>query len=62
MSDPRADQRTLPAVVERLQTLLDAGQAVNEAAREVDVKSNTVHKAVRAGRLRVPSKKKRRAS
>jgi len=51
-----------PAVVERLQTLLDAGQAVNEAAREVDVKPNTVHKAVRAGRLRIPNKKNRRAS
>ena len=49
-----------PAVVERLQAMLDNGAGVNEAARELGVKPNTVHKAVRAGRLRVAGKKKRR--
>jgi transposase-like protein len=48
-------------VMERLQALLDSGEGVNAAARELGVKPNTAHKAVRAGRLRVPSKKKRRA-
>ena len=51
-----------PAVVERLQALLDAGTEVNTAARELELKPNTVHKAVRAGRVRLPSKKKRWAS
>ena len=51
-----------PPVVERLQAMLDEGREVNEAARELGVKPNTAHKAVRAGRLRVRSKKKRRAS
>jgi transposase len=48
-----------PEVVQRLQSMLDEGQEVNEAARELDLKPNTLHKAVRAGRLRVGSKKKR---
>lgn len=48
-----------PTVVERLQQMLDEGGEVNEAARELGVKPNTAHKAVRAGRLRVTSKKKR---
>ena len=49
-------------VIERLQSMLDTGEGVNAAARQLGVKPNTVHKAVRAGRLRVPSKKKPRAS
>ena len=48
-----------PTVVQRLQSLLDEGQQVNVAARALDLKPNTVHKAVRAGRLRVVGKKKR---
>lgn len=51
-----------PAVMERVQQLLDGGTDVNTAARELGLKPNTVHKAVRAGRLRGTSKKKRRAS
>jgi len=47
------------AVVERLQARLDEGTDVNTAARELALKPNTVHKAVRAGRLRGPRKKKR---
>ena len=49
-------------VMERLQALLDSGEGVNAAARELGVKPTTAHKAVRAGHLRLPSKKKRRAS
>ena len=44
-------------MVERLQAMLDNGDGVNEAARELGVKPNTVHQAVRTGRLRVAQKK-----
>ena len=40
-----------PAVVEKLQGLLDAGLAPTLAARELGLKPDTVAKAVRAGRL-----------
>jgi len=39
-------------VLERLQDLLDAGIAKAEAARELELKPDTVAKAVRCGRLR----------
>lgn len=39
-------------VVERLQDLLDAGMARAEAARELELKPDTVAKAVHSGRLR----------
>ncbi len=41
-----------PAVVEKLQGLLDAGLEPGPAARELGLKPDTVAKAVRAGRLR----------
>lgn len=40
-----------PEVIERLQTLLDEGKEVPEASRDLGLKPNTVHKAMRAGRL-----------
>ncbi len=47
-----------PEVVEQAQSLFDAGQSRSEVADELGLKKNTVDKAVQAGRLRVPSKKK----
>ena len=47
-------------VLERAQQLLDAGQSAPEVARELQVLANTVHKAIRAGRLRKGQKKTHR--
>jgi len=44
-------------VRERAQQLLDEGQNVPEVAKQLDVLANTLHKAIRAGRLRQPQKK-----
>jgi Mor family transcriptional regulator len=44
-------------VLERAQACLDQGQSVAEVAKEVKVLGNTIHKAIRAGRLRQPQKK-----
>jgi hypothetical protein len=44
-------------VLERAQQLLDAGKSVPETALEVRVLGNTLHKAIRAGRLRRSQKK-----
>ena len=38
-------------VLERAQQLLDEGRSVPEVARELKVLANTLHKAIRAGRL-----------
>ena len=47
-------------VLERGQQLLDEGRSVPEVAEEINVMANTIHKAIRAGRLqRRPSQKKR---
>ena len=45
-------------VVERAQQLLDAGRSVPEVAAELKILGNTLHKAIRAGRLRGGQKKK----
>ena len=44
-------------VLEQAQQLLDEGRSVPEVAKELKVLANTLHKAVRAGRLRGPQKK-----
>jgi len=44
-------------VLERAQELLDEGQNVPEVGKQVNVLANTLHKAIRAGRLRQPQKK-----
>ena len=46
-------------ILERAQELLDQGQSVPEVAEELDVLGNTVHKAIRAGRLRRPPSQKK---
>jgi IS30 family transposase len=45
--------------LERAQQLLDQGQSVPEVAEELNVLRNTVHKAIRAGRLRRPPSQKK---
>ena len=45
--------------LERAQQLLDQGQSVPEVAEELNVLGNTVHKAIRAGRLRRPPSQKK---
>jgi transposase len=43
----------------RAQQLLDEGRSVPEVAEDIEVLANTIHKAIRAGRLgRAPSQKK----
>jgi transposase-like protein len=44
-------------VLEQAQQLLAAGRSVPEVARELGVLGNTLHKAIRAGRLRASQKK-----
>lgn len=45
--------------LERAQQLLDEGRSVPEVAEEIHVLANTIHKAIRAGRLRrAPFQKK----
>jgi transposase len=44
-------------LLERAQQLLEAGRSVPEVAAELSVLANTLHKAVRAGRLCTPQKK-----
>ena len=46
-------------VLEQAQQLLDAGHSVPEVAAELGVLTNTLHKAIRAGRLRGSQKKTR---
>ena len=45
--------------LERGQQLLDQGRSVPEVAEEINVLANTIHKAVRAGRLRRPPSEKK---
>jgi transposase len=44
-------------VLEQAQQLLDEGRSVPEVAAELEVLANTLHKAIRAGRLRGVQKK-----
>ena len=43
-------------VRQRAQALLDQGKTVPEISREIGVQSNTLHKAIRAGRLHAAKK------
>lgn len=47
-------------VLEQAQRLLDEGRSLPEVAEEVKVLANTLHKAIRAGRLRGSQKKRAR--
>ena len=54
----RSSESVLTAEVrEQAQGLFDQGQSVPQVAAELKVLPNTLHKAVRAGRVRGPQKK-----
>ena len=46
-------------ILERAQQLLNEGRSVPEVAEEINVLANTIHKAIRAGRLRRPPTQKK---
>jgi len=41
-----------PAMLSQVQVLLDAGKSVPEIGKETQVRADTLHKAIRAGRLK----------
>ena len=45
-------------VLERARAMLEQGRSVPDIASELEVLANTVHKAIRAGRLPAPQKKR----
>jgi len=47
-----------PLVLEQVQERLDVGQPIPNIAKELGLKADTLHKAVRSGKVRVVSKKK----
>jgi len=55
---PRPGRKLTPEVLAQVQGLLDQGQTVPMISRQTGVLANTLHKAIRAGRLRVDAKKK----
>ena len=57
---PRVGRKLTPAVLLQVQTLLDQGESVPAVGQATGVLTNTLHKAIRAGRLRVGAKKKTR--
>ncbi len=46
-----------PPVIAEIQQLLDEGSTIPEIAKELGLKADTLHKAVRAGKLHKPQKK-----
>jgi transposase len=49
-------------VLMRAQQLLEQGRGVGEVAKAIDVLANTIHKAIRAGRLRQAAPPQKKAS
>jgi len=47
-----------PPVLDKVQALLDEGRSIPEIAKELTLKADTLRKAVQAGKLYQPSKKK----
>jgi transposase-like protein len=54
----RSATKLSPVVCQEVQALLDQGLEVPEVGRRLGILSNTLHKAIRAGRLRGGNKKK----
>ncbi len=48
-----------PPVLEKIQGLLDIGRSIPEIAGELSLKADTLRKAVQAGKLHKPEKKRR---
>jgi|WetSurSiteA1Bulk_404760.scaffolds.fasta_scaffold133995_2 hypothetical protein len=57
---PRPGRKLTPELLVQVQALLDQGQSVPAISRQTGVLANTIHKAIRAGRLRAGAKKKSR--
>ena len=56
---PRTGRKLTPEVLLQAQALLDQGQSVPQISRATGVLANTIHKAIRFGRLRPGAKKKK---
>jgi hypothetical protein len=54
----RRGRQLTPEVLGQVQVRLDQGESVPEISRQTGVLANTLHKAIRAGRLRGLAKKK----
>jgi hypothetical protein len=54
----RPGRKLTPEVLAQVQARLDQGESVPEISRQSGVLANTIHKAIRAGRLREHAKKK----
>ena len=55
---PRRGRKLTPEVLPQVQARLNQGESVPEISRQTGVLANTIHKAIRAGRLRERAKKK----
>lgn len=53
----RTGRKLTPEMLAQVQALLDQGQAMPEISRQTGVLANTIHKAIRFGRLRAGAKK-----
>lgn len=47
-----------PPVLDQVQDLLNGGSSITSIADELGLKADTLHKAVRSGKLRLPQKKR----
>ncbi len=56
-SKPREGRKLTSEILQQAQQLLDEGMEVPEVGRKLEVLSNTLHKAIRAGRLNRNKKK-----
>lgn len=54
----RSASKLVGEVLKKAQDLLDEGQSVPDVGRELNLLSNTLHKAIRSGRLHAGNKKK----
>lgn len=59
---PRRGRKLTPEVLGQAQARLEQGEEVPAVSRATGVLANTIHKAIRAGRLRRPALKKTRPS
>jgi hypothetical protein len=57
---PRTGRKLTPEVLRPAQALLDQGQSVPQISQATGVLANTIHKAIRHGRLSAGAKKKTR--
>jgi len=55
-SQPRLGRKLTPEVLPQVQGRLDRGESVPEISRQTGVLANTLHKAIRAGRLHAKKK------